>query len=143
MVADGPVPVGPMMTRSERMRMATTTAVSVGDLEVFADRLDVAKAAAVYQEHGALVVRGLMKPYLAELQRDIEAAAAHAIGLLDRAERIVEGWRTPDGTLFLPAPPGYPRDKQIMVLSINYMTSAAFFRSAFDPTTVEIVSAIV
>jgi phytanoyl-CoA hydroxylase len=128
---------------SEEISMATTTAVSVGDLEVFADRLDVAKAVAIYQEHGALVVRGLMKPYLAELQRDIEAAAAHAIALLDRAERIVEGWRTPDGTLFLPAPPGYPRDKQIMVLSINYMTSAAFFRSAFDPPTVELVSAIV
>jgi len=131
-----------MVTRGERMRMATT-AVSVGDLEVFADRLDVRMAAAIYQEHGALVVRGLMKPYLAELQRDIEATAAHAIGLLDRAERIVEGWRTPDGTLFLPAPPGYPRDKQIMVLSINMMTSAAFLRTAMDDRTLDLVSAIV
>jgi phytanoyl-CoA hydroxylase len=123
--------------------MTSTATVSVSDLEVFADRLNPKQAAAIYQEHGCLVVRGLMKPYLAALQRDIEAAAAHAIGLLDRAERIVEGWRTPDGTLFLPAPPGYPRDKQIMVLAISYMTSAAFFRSAFDPTTVEIASAIV
>lgn len=123
--------------------MASTAAVSVRDLEVFADRLDVAKAAAIYQEHGALVVRGLMKPYLAELQRDIAAAAAHAVGLLDRAERIVEGWRTPDGTLFLPAPPGYPRDKQIMVLSINTMTSAAFLRTAMDDRTLDLVAAIV
>jgi phytanoyl-CoA hydroxylase len=125
------------------MTMTSTAAVSVGDLEVFADRLDVEKAAAIYQEHGALVVRGLMQPYLAALHRDIEAAAAHAIALLDRAEKIVEGWRTPDGTLFLPAPPGYPRDKQIMVLAINYMTSAAFLHSALDETTLDLVSAIV
>jgi phytanoyl-CoA hydroxylase len=123
--------------------MTSTAAVSVRELEVFADRLDVEKAAAIYQEHGALVVRGLMKPYLAALQRDIEAAAAHAISLLDRAEKIVEGWRTPDGTLFLPAPPGYPRDKQIMVLAINTMTSAAFLRSALDEKTLDLVSAIV
>jgi hypothetical protein len=123
--------------------MTSTATVSVSDLEVFADRLDLEKAAAIYQEHGCLVVRGLMKPYLAALQRAIEAAAAHAIGLLDRAERIVEGWRTPDGTLFLPAPPGYPRDKQIMVLAISTMTSAAFLHSAMDEKTLDLVSAIV
>jgi len=121
--------------------MAATT-VSVRDLEVFADRLDVAQAAAVYKEHGCLVARGLMKPYLAEIQRDIEATAASAIRLLDRAERIPEGWRTPDGTLFLPAPPGYARDKQIMVLSVSYFTSAVFFRSAFDPQALDLVEAI-
>jgi phytanoyl-CoA hydroxylase len=123
--------------------MTSTATVPVSDLEVFADRLDPKQAAAIYQEHGCLVVRGLMKPYLAALQRDIEAAAAHAIGLLDRAERIVEGWRTPDGTLFLPAPPGYPRDKQIMVLAISTMTSAAFLHTAMDTQTLDLVSAIV
>jgi hypothetical protein len=83
-----------------------------------------------------------MKPYLEALRRDIEAAAARAIGGLDRAERIVEGWRTPDGTLFLPAPPGFVRDKQIMVLAISYYTSAAFFQSALDPTALDLVEAI-
>jgi phytanoyl-CoA hydroxylase len=95
-----------------------------------------------YREQGCLVVRGLMKPYIAELQRDIEATAAQSLSMLDRAEKITEGWKTPDGTLFLPAPPGYPRDKQIMVLAISYYTSAAFFRSAFDPKTVDIAEAI-
>jgi hypothetical protein len=122
--------------------MITEPTVTVGQLEVFADDLDVHKAAAIYQEHGCLVVRGLMKPYLAELKRDIEATAAQSISLLDRAERITEGWRTPDGTLFLPAPPGYHRDRQIMVLAIGYRTSAAFFRSAFDPKTVDLVETI-
>jgi hypothetical protein len=118
------------------------SAVRVEDIEVFADDLDVQRAAAVYKEHGCLVVRGLTKAYLPELQRDIEAAAAESIALLDRARQVPEGWVTPNGTLFLPAPPNFTRDKQIMVLAVNYYTSAAFFRSAYDPRTADIVEAI-
>jgi phytanoyl-CoA hydroxylase len=122
--------------------MITEPSVTVEQLEVFADRLDVRRAAEIYDEHGCLVVRGLMRPYLEELQRDIERTAAQSIALLDQAKKVTEGWTTPDGTLFLPAPPGYPRDKQIMVLAISYYTSAAFFRSAFDPRAVDLVEAI-
>src|SRR5688500_11759831 len=103
--------------------------VGVEAIEVFADRLDPRRAAEIYREHGCLVVRGLMKPYLERIARDIEATAARSIALVDRAEKVVEGWRTPDGTLFLPAPEGYRRKQQIMVLGISYQTSAAFFRS--------------
>lgn len=122
--------------------MSTTTSLSVADIEVFAESLDTARAAEIYREHGCLVIRGLMTPYLEALSRDIEASAARAIGGLSQAERIVEGWRTPDGTLFLPAPPGFARDKQIMVLAINYTTSAAFFRTALDERTLDLVEAI-
>ena len=59
--------------------MITEPTVAVEQIEVFADDLDARKAAAIYQEHGCLVVRGLMKPYLAELHRDIEASAAQSI----------------------------------------------------------------
>lgn len=116
--------------------------VTVEDIEVYAGSLDAAQAARIYAEHGCLVVRGLMKPYLAEIQRDIEASAAQAIALLPEAREVKEGWVTPDGTLFLPAPPGFSRDKQIMVLGIGYMTSAAFFQSAFDPKALDLVEAI-
>jgi phytanoyl-CoA hydroxylase len=122
--------------------MITETPMTVKQLEVFAADLDAKKAAAIYQEHGCLVVRGLMKPYLAELQRDIEATARQSLSLLDQAREVREGWVTPDGTLFLPAPSNYTRDKQIMVLAVGYQTSAAFFRSAFDEKTVDLVSAI-
>lgn len=122
--------------------MITEPTVSVERLELFADHLDPQRAAAIYNEHGCLVVRGLMKPYLAEIQRDVEASAAQALSLLDQAKKVPEGWTTPDGTLFLPAPAHYPRDKQIMVLAVSYTTSAAFFRSAFDPKTVDVVEAI-
>jgi hypothetical protein len=126
----------------------TVNGVSVQDIEVFADDLDVVRAAATYHEHGALVVRGLMKPYLAEIQRDVETAARQAIELLPRATHTPGiGWNTPDGTLFLPAPPGLQqklgRDKQIMVLGVRYNTSGAFLRSAFDDKALALVEAII
>ena len=116
--------------------------ITVEDIEMSVDNLDFQKAAGIFEQHGCLVVRGLMNPYIKELHKDIEAAAAESLALLDQAQQIVEGWRTPNGTLFIPAPQGYDRDKQIMVLSINYQTSAAFFRSAFDENAVSIVEAI-
>ena len=116
--------------------------VTVEDIEMSVDALDVQKAADIFEEHGCLVVRGLMAPYIKAIHQDIEAAAAESLSLLDEAEQIVEGWRTPNGTLFIPAPSGYTRDKQIMVLAVNYQTSAAFFQSAFDDTAADIVEAI-
>ena len=122
--------------------MSQKNKITVEQLEMSLDDLDVQKAASIFKEHGCLVVRGLMAPYIEAIHQDIEAAAAESLALLDQAEQIVEGWRTPNGTLFIPAPSGYERDKQIMVLAINYQTSAAFFRSAFDKHTVNIVEAI-
>lgn len=121
---------------------AIAPTVSIADIEMAADDLDAARAAAIYRQHGCLVVRGLMAPYVAELQHDIEETARQSIALLDQARQVTEGWVTPNGTLFLPAPPSFARDKQIMVLAIGYETSAAFFRAAFDPRTVGIAEAI-
>ena len=116
--------------------------VTVADIEVFAEDLDVAKAAATYKEQGCLVVRGLMKPYLEAINRDIETAARESIALLNEARQVPEGWVTPNGTLFLPAPANFGRDKQIMVLAVSYFTSAAFLQSAFDRRAVDLVEAI-
>ena len=116
--------------------------ITVEDLELSIDNLDVQKAADIFEEHGCLVVRGLMNPYIEEIHKDAETAAAESLALIDQAQQIVEGWRTPNGTLFIPAPNGYDRDKQIMVLAMNYQTSAAFFRSAFDENAINIVEAI-
>ncbi|MEI6430781.1 MAG: phytanoyl-CoA dioxygenase family protein [bacterium] len=117
--------------------------VTVIDIEVFAESLDPKRAAEIFKEHGCLVVRGLMKPYLAEIQRDVAATVERAIELLPEAKEVPGiGWSTPDGTLWLPAPPNYPRDKQIMVLGLRYNTSSAFFRSAFEPKLLDIVENI-
>ena len=115
---------------------------TVQEFELSVDKLDVRRAADIYAEHGCLVVRGLMRDYVQAINRDVESAAARAIALLDRAKRVPEGWITPDGSLFLPAPPGFHRDKQIMVLAANYYTSGAFFRSSLDPHLLDVVEAI-
>ncbi|MDE0315217.1 MAG: phytanoyl-CoA dioxygenase family protein [Candidatus Poribacteria bacterium] len=116
--------------------------VTVEDIEMSVDDLDAEKAASIFEAHGCLVVRGLMNPYIKAIHEDIESAAAESLSLLDEAQQIVEGWRTPNGTLFIPAPQGYDRDKQIMVLAVNYQSSAAFFHSAFDENAISIVEAI-
>jgi phytanoyl-CoA hydroxylase len=122
--------------------VSVTASITIEDLEVSSDRLDPERAAAIYREHGALVVRGLMKPYAAQISADCDAAAAEAVGLLDQAKVVKEGWMTPDGTLWLPAPKGFSRDKQIMVLACQYQTSAALFRSAWDERLLDIVGRI-
>lgn len=121
--------------------------VTVQDIEVSAESLGtpegVAKAAHIYQEHGCLVARGLMQPYLAEIRRDVDETVRQAIELLPQAKEIPSiGWSTPDGTLWIPAPANFTRDKQIMVLGLRYTTSAAFFRSAFDTKLLDVLEAI-
>ncbi len=120
----------------------STQTISVEELDFCADNIDVQKAAEAFDTHGAIVVRGLLTPYIKTLHRDIEATARQSIQLLDKALQIPEGWRTPNGTLFIPAPKNFARDKQIMVLGINYQTSAAFFHSACHALTLNIVEAI-
>jgi hypothetical protein len=125
--------------------------VRIEDLEVFAEELTnedaLQNAAQKYQQHGALIVRGLMQPYLADLQRDIERAVQTAIANLPRAQKVNEGWSTPDGTLWLPAPEALQdtlgRDKQIMVLAVNYKTSGAFVQSAFDAKLLDLVETMI
>lgn len=122
--------------------MSQESNITVEDIELSVDTFDAEKAANIFDEHGCLVMRGLMKPYIEAIDQDMAAAAAESLSLLDKAQQITEGWRTPNGTLFIPAPQGYDRDKQIMVLSMNYQTSAALFQSAFDENAVKIVEAI-
>jgi phytanoyl-CoA hydroxylase len=133
-----------MSMTMETTRDEQTNGVTVRDIEVFAEDFDAAKAAAIYEEHGCLVVRGLMKPYLAQIQQDIVQAYQQAIDLLPQAKHMEGiGWYTPDGTLFLPAPENFSRDKQVMVLGVRYNTSAAFFRSAFDEKLLDLLEQII
>lgn len=120
----------------------TPSASSVHELELDAHDLDPRRAAAIFRQHGCVVVRGLMRAHVEAVVADIEAAAREAIALLPQATKITEGWSTPDGTLFLPAPEHFGRSQQIMVLGCDYRTSAAFLRSALDPTTLDVAEAI-
>ena len=117
--------------------------ITVSDIEVFADALDLARAAAIYEEHGCLVVRGLMKPYVAAIAREVEQVAGTARSLYDEAREVPGiGWTTPDGTLWIKTPPGYGRERQIMVLALRYTTSGAFLQSALDRNAQDLVEKI-
>lgn len=116
--------------------------ITADEISVSVEDLDVAEAAAIYRRQGCLVVRGLMKPYIGGMAADIAATVRQSIELLDRAEEKPEGWVSPNGSLFIPAPDGYSRDKQIMTVGINYSTSAAFLRAATDSTALDILEAI-
>ncbi len=116
--------------------------ITAEEISVSVDALDIDRAAAIYREHGCLVARGLMKQYVAEMARDIAATVERSVAMLDKAERKPEGWVVPNGSLFIPAPEGCNRDKQIMTVGISYYTSAAFLRAATDPTALDILEAI-
>jgi hypothetical protein len=125
--------------------------VGIEQLEVFAEDLaspaTVERAANTYKEYGALIVRGLMKPYVENVRRDIESAVAQAIALFPQAKKNLNGWGTPDGTLWLPAPAELQdklgRDKQIMIPPVNYQTSGAFVQSALDVKLLDLLTAII
>ncbi len=116
--------------------------ITADEISVSIEDLNITEAAAIYLQHGCLVVRGLMKPHIAGMAADIAATVRQSIELLDQAERKPEGWVSPNGSLFIPAPAGYRRDKQIMTVGINYFTSGAFLRAAVDPTALDILEAI-
>jgi ectoine hydroxylase-related dioxygenase (phytanoyl-CoA dioxygenase family) len=123
--------------------MTTThSAVSVKDLEIDAANWDLDKAATIYREHGCLVVRGLMTEYVPSVKREIEQVMEETYALFDQAKKVVEGWVTPNGSLLLPAPKNFARDKQIMCLPIHYRNSSAFFHSALEPKTLDLAQAV-
>ncbi len=119
-----------------------TSRVSVEDLSFDVHDLDVSRAAAVFAEQGALVIRGLLESHVPAVQRDIMRTVAASIAMLDQATRSEVGWNTPNGSLFIPAPPGYDREQQIMVVAVNYHNSAAFLHSALDERMLDVVEAI-
>lgn len=123
-------------------KVVTAPPINVKDLEVSIDNLDIKTAAAIYKEHGCLVVRGLMRSYVEAMYRDIMTTVETAIAALDQAREVPEGWITPNGCLFIPAPEHFERDKQVMTVGINYYTSATFLQSALDKRALDIVEAI-
>lgn len=116
--------------------------VGIKDIEFQAEGLDPAAAAACYREHGCLVVRGLTAAYADRIREDIMASVEEAVSMLDRAEQNPNGWQTPDGSLFIKAPEGFERDKQIMVTSCTYTSSGTLFRSAVDEKLCDVAEAI-
>lgn len=136
------------MMGSVGCRRISSATLGIKDLEMHSSDLkteaDFKEAARIYKEHGCLVVRGLNKEYVGRIQKDAEHVAKQSLSLLDRAEKIPEGWLTPDGTLFIKAnKEGFGRDKQIMVLGLDYFSSSALLDCARDKTTLGVLEQII
>ena len=82
------------------MALAEPTTVQVSDIEMHAGDLDPARAAAIYAEHGCLVVRGLMGAYA-------EAIGADVVRSMEQAIRLYEAgrYRQTNVGLSTPVPP--------------------------------------
>ena len=111
--------------------------LTLDQLEVSADNLDIGKAAGIYNTFGCLVVRGLMRQYLEPISRQINQLIDETYQQFDQAEAIPEGWMTPNGCLLISAPETFERDKQIMCLPLSYRNS---YRRADDYIVVNATS---
>ena len=123
------------------------TNVTIADLELHPP-YDMAVARRIYDKYGCIIARGLTRAYVDEIREHADCAFEQAVKLM-QAGAVTEvhndgcfvGWVTPDQTLFIPAPKGHCRDKQVMVLGLDYYISAAMFRAATDPMTLQLVQA--
>jgi hypothetical protein len=82
------------------------SAETVGALELGAeDPQLVSKAAALFREHGCVVIRGLNNRWVGAINEAVRRTVDQSRRLeqLGSIERVPEGWVTPDGTLFIPA----------------------------------------
>ena len=118
------------------------TTLELDPLTVDAATLDPQRAAATYREHGAILLKGVLRDHVAALKRDVDAKIEESIALLDQAQRGPLGWGTPNGALFLPAPEGFHREQQLMTLPLSYKNSAAFFLSALEPKLLDLAEAV-
>jgi len=100
-----------------------------------ADPKDIAKA---FREHGCAVVRGLNNKYVQQIYNDCMSLREQTLQLFNRANDIPEGQTTPDGSLLVPK----GDQMQIMVLGLDYFSSAALLKVSIDETVLDIVEAI-
>jgi len=116
--------------------------VAVEDISVDADNLNIEQAAAIYEEHGCLIVRGMMRGYVHQVREEVEHRYQVALANYDNATKVREGWTTPDGTLWLPAPEGFDRERQVMCLNLSYKNSGSFFMSGLHKPTLDLAEAV-
>ncbi len=124
------------------------TNVTVADLELHPP-YDKAAAKRIYDKYGCVVARGLNRAHVEDIRNHADGAFEQAVKFMEAGalkevahDGCFVGWVTPDQTLFIPAPKGHCRDKQVMVLGLDYYVSSAMFRAATDAATLDIVEAL-
>ena len=130
----------------------------MSDLEMTTEEIDASpeaalpRAKAIYEEHGCLVVRGLNRTYVDKIRKHADIIFQQSLNLLEQGKVTKHvnkesgqmlGWLTPDQTLWIPSEPRKDgRDKQVMVLGLDYFNSSALFDAATDDRTLDIVECL-
>lgn len=117
--------------------------VSLEELTFDVETMQVKDVVECYKRWGCVVVRGLNRAFAPSILKDVNRLVDEGIEQLEHAEKVPAGWMTPNGILWLPAPKNYEREKQVMVIPLNYKTSGSFFQSALNPAQLDIVEGIV
>ncbi len=120
---------------------APTRTPTAAELSLDAATLDLSQAAALFAEHGCVIVRGLHRHTCAAVAADVQRATDEAYRQADRAVRSEEGWWL-GGSLFIPAAPGSGRERQLMLVGLGYRRSAAMLRAALEPQACDLAAAI-
>jgi ectoine hydroxylase-related dioxygenase (phytanoyl-CoA dioxygenase family) len=119
--------------------------IGVEDLEQTIEGIDLQAAKAIYDEHGALVLRGVAKEFAAAILGDMNTVLDQAIALLPQAKRHAvhkRAWVTPDGTSFNDDP-DHPGQKVVNTLRFNGLVSGAFTESLMNPRLLDVVEALI
>lgn len=135
------------------LRRYLSSSITIQDLEMNVADLhtddSLERAKHIYDQFGCLIVRGLNEQYVANISQHADAIFQQSLKLLENGqakEHINEasglrlGWLTPDQTLWIPAQPDDTgRDKQVMILGLDYFNSSALFDAATDSKTLDLV----
>jgi hypothetical protein len=105
--AAAPTAAGPAAAAAAAYaQLPPLSARDVSELELQASDADLTvKAAALFREHGCVVIRGLNDRWVPSILDAVQRTVAQSRRLEEqgKVERVPEGWVTPDGTLFIPA----------------------------------------
>ncbi len=119
--------------------------IAVEDLEWPNEDVDFRKAKAIYEECGALVLRGVAREYVGRILKDMERVLEEAQSLLPEARPHAihrNAWVTPDGTMFN-EDPDRPGEKVVNSLRFNGLVSGAFTVSLMNPRLLDVVEALI
>ena len=92
-----------MRLGARRERRAVTNDLQVGDIELSIDDIDSTRAKVIYDQHGALILRGVAREYVARVLAQMKEVLKRALAPLPQANPHPvhkNAWQTPDGSLF-------------------------------------------
>ena len=77
-----------MRLSARRERRVVTNDLKVGDIELSIDDIDLTRAKVIYDQHGALILRGVAREYVARVLAQMKEVLKRALAPLPRRTPI-------------------------------------------------------